>query len=40
MPCAGLVALSPTADVRRYLRWQLALTTLASIDFALAFVRG
>jgi hypothetical protein len=40
MPCAGMVALSPTAAVRRYLRWQLSLTTLASIDFALAFVRG
>jgi hypothetical protein len=40
MPCAGMVAISTTAAVRRYLRWQLALTDLTSLTFALAFVRG
>jgi hypothetical protein len=40
MPCAGMVAISPTAAVLRYLRWQVALTDLTSLTFALAFVRG
>jgi hypothetical protein len=40
MPTAGLVAISPTADVKQFLRWQLALTTLTSLTFALAWVRG
>lgn len=40
MPCAGIVQLSKTATVRKYLRWQLALTGITSVTFALAFVRG
>lgn len=40
MPCAGMVAISPTATVRRYLRWQVSLVTLSSLTFALGFVRG
>lgn len=40
MPTAGIVQLATTATVRRYLRWQLSLTTLTSVTFALAFVRG
>ena len=40
MPCAGIVELSTTATVRRYLRWQLTLATLTGANFALAFVRG
>ncbi len=39
MPTAGIVALGKTATVRRYLRWQLSLSTLTSVTFALAFVR-
>ncbi len=39
-PAAGLVALSPTATVRRYLRWQLALGSATTVTFACAFVRG
>ncbi len=40
VPCAGIVALGATADVRQYLRWQIALTDITSATFALAFVRG
>lgn len=40
VPCAGIVQLGVTATVRRYLRWQIALTTLTGVNFALAFVRG
>ena len=40
MPCAGIIALGTTATVRQYLRWQLALDTITSVTFALAFVRG
>lgn len=39
-PTSGIVQLSPTATVRRYLRWQITLTTVTAIRFALAFVRG
>lgn len=40
MPCAGIIQLGTTATVRQYLRWQLALDTITSVTFALAFVRG
>jgi hypothetical protein len=40
VPCAGIVALGTTAAVKRYLRWQIALVTITSVTFALAFVRG
>lgn len=38
-PQHGIVALSPTATVRRYLRWQLAFGTATTATFAIAFVR-
>ncbi len=37
---SGIVALAPTATVRQYLRWQMALGTATSVTFLLAFVRG
>jgi len=40
VPCSGIVKLSTTATVRRYLRWQLSLTDITSATFALSFVRG
>lgn len=40
IPAAGIVQLSKTATVRRYLRYQLSLSTLTSVTFALAFFRG
>lgn len=36
---AGIIPLSRTATVRRYLRWQIALGTATSVTFALAFIR-
>lgn len=39
-PTAGFVQLGTTATVRRYLRWQLALSGSTAITFALAFMRG
>lgn len=39
-PTAGIVALSPTATVRRYLRWQMTLGTATTATFAIAFVRA
>lgn len=39
-PKYGVVALSTTATVRQYLRWQLALGTASTVTFATAFVRG
>jgi hypothetical protein len=39
-PASGMVALSKTATVRRYLRWQLALNSATTVTFALAFIRG
>jgi len=36
----GVVALGTTADVRQYLRWQIALNSATTVTFALAFVRG
>jgi hypothetical protein len=38
-PTAGIIPLGLTADVRRYLRWQLALGTASTVTFATAFVR-
>jgi hypothetical protein len=39
-PAAGIVALSNTATVRRYLRWQLTFGTATTATFAIAFVRA
>jgi len=39
-PKYGMVELSNTATVRRYLRWQLALGTANTCVFASAFIRG
>jgi len=36
---AGVIDLTATRDVRRYLRWQLALNGATSVTFALAFCR-
>ena len=40
VPKAGLVTIGVTADVRRYLRWQLVFDTITSCTFALSFVRS
>jgi len=37
---SGLVAIGTTATVRRYLRWQLALGTAATVTFVSAFCRA
>jgi len=37
---SGMVALSATATVRQYLRWQIVLGTATSVTFLLAFMRG
>jgi hypothetical protein len=37
---SGIVALSPTATVKQYLRWQLALNSATYVQFVLSFVRG
>lgn len=39
-PVGGKVALTVSATVRRYLRWQLVFGTATTATFALAFVRG
>ena len=39
-PQSGMVALSVTATVRRYLRWQLALGTASTATFFAAFIRN
>jgi len=36
---SGLVAIGVTADVRRYLRWQIVLGTATTVTFVVAFVR-
>jgi len=37
----GLVAIAPTATVKQFTRWQIALAGgMTSCSFALAFVRG
>jgi len=40
VPTAGVVAIGTTATVRRYLRFQVAITGITSVTFALAFVRS
>lgn len=40
IPCAGIVKLGHAATVKRYLRWQIALTDMTSITFALSFHRA
>jgi len=40
IPAAGIVQLSTTAAIKRYLRWQIELSGITSVTFALAFVRG
>ena len=40
VPCSGIVQLGNTAAVKRYLRWQIALSGITSCNFVLAFVRG
>ena len=40
IPVAGIVALSKTATVERYTRWQIVLGTATTCTFALMFVRG
>jgi hypothetical protein len=37
---SGIVALAPSATVKRYIRWQIALGTASSVTFAAAFIRG
>lgn len=37
---SGVVAIAPTATVRRYLRWQIVLGTATSVTFLLSFHRG
>lgn len=39
-PASGMVAISTTATVRRYLRWQLSLGTATTATFAMAFIRN
>ena len=40
MPTAGIVQIGTTATVRAFTRWQIVLTGLTSVTFALAFIRG
>ena len=37
---SGMVAISPTATVRRYLRWQVAFGSANTVTFVLSFHRG
>ncbi len=39
VPASGVVALAITATVRQFLRWQIVLSGITSVTFALAFVR-
>jgi hypothetical protein len=39
-PTAGIIALSKSTSIGRYLRWQLSLNSATSVTFALAFVRA
>lgn len=39
-PKSGMVAISTTATVRRYIRWQLAFGTASTATFALGFIRN
>ena len=38
-PTAGIVALSPTATVNKFIRWQLTFGTATTATFAIGFVR-
>jgi hypothetical protein len=40
MPTAGIIQIGTTATVRAFTRWQIVLTSLTSVTFALAFIRG
>lgn len=40
LPISGIVQLGKTATVKRYLRWQIVLDGITSVNFALGFVRG
>ena len=40
VPTSGIVALSNTATVKRYTRWQIVLGTATSVTFLLCFVRN
>lgn len=37
---SGIVAIAPTASIKRYTRWQLTLGTATSVTFLMALVRG
>lgn len=39
-PVSGMVALSTSATVKRYTRWQLVLGSATTATFAIAFIRG
>ena len=39
-PVSGMVALSTSATVKRYTRWQLVFGTATTATFAIAFIRG
>jgi len=39
-PKSGIIALSNTATIRRYVRWQIALGTATTCTFACALIRG
>lgn len=39
-PIGGIVALTPTATVESYTRWQIVLTLATSVTFAVSFHRG
>lgn len=39
-PKSDMIALSKTATVKRYLRWQLSFGTATTATFAIAFIRG
>lgn len=39
-PKSGMVVLSTTATVKRFIRWQMAKGTASTATFALAFIRG
>lgn len=40
VPAAGLIQIGKTDAVKQYLRWQIVLTGITSVTFALAFVRA
>ncbi len=40
VPCAGVVALATTATIKQFTRWQMALSGITGVSFALCLVRG